>query len=638
MLRLICIPLLFMSISLWAQLRPAKYLALAREQIALENYDAAIDHLNFCIKADPTNVEAFYLRGASRYNLGDFAGAIADFGNCIGLYPLAAAPFQNRGVARSKTGDHEGAIADFDRALALEPENYSLYMSKAYSLMQIAQTPAAIEVCTRAIALNPKVEEAWLMRGMARLDLGELDASLADLNEALRLKPHHTEALLRRSLVHSEREDSGAALADCRRALALDSASTLAWFVLGSLYGQQERYALAADAYARVTALNPRNALAHYNRGVANMQADALREAALDFQRVTDINPENVLGHFNLALIYHRRKDYPKALAAYDAVLELYPDMEDAWFNRALVKQEMGDEKGARSDYANGSMVRAERGNQPEGFDRSMVRDELVDLQADFYAPSLRSRLRRDHIALFPFIELRASAYRRSGSALKFYNPAIDHRNRQHGFSPFFYLTNYYDETAPDSAQQTLPPGTDAATAGIYRACSYRSNFEFDRSLALYDSLLKQYPGEFLLWFGKAGTMYYLLDLLLKLEQPDHAHPRGTLMTPSLKSAQTDALRLNEMEYLYSKSIALRPDFAPAYFNRGLVRAELEDFEAAIDDFLQAHTLQNNLSEAVFNAAILAKYLDDPRACDYLMRAVINGVPQAKELRKTWCE
>lgn len=639
MLRLLCIPLLFMSISLWAQLTPARYLALARQQMAVENYSAAIDHLDFCVRADPSNVEAFYLRGAAKYNLGDYSGAISDFSICIRLYPLAAASFQNRGVARSKTGDHVGAVEDFNHAQRLEPENYSLYLSKAYSLLQIESLQEAILTCDKAIALNPRIEEAFVLRGAANLTLEKYEAALADLNRALTIKPLSTDALLRRTLVRHHMGDSTGAYADCRKALSIDSSSTLGWFVMGSMNADRGRYKQAIEDYSRVIQFNPQHALAFYNRGSAHMQLENLREAAYDFRRVTEINPLNVLGHFNLGLIHHRRKEYQKALQAYNEVLALYPEMEDAWFNRALVKQELGDSPGARRDYRMGSIIRTEHGNPEEGFDLSRVRQELFDLQADFYAPSLRSKLSRDNLALFPFIELRAAASQPlQTQGLKFYNSVLDSRNRQHGFTPFFYLANYYNETTPDTAQQTLPPRTDAATAGIYRACSYRSNFEFDRSLALYDSLLKHYPGEFLLWFGKAGTMYYLLDLLLKLEQPDHAHPRGALMTPSLKSAQTDGLRLNEMEYLYSRCIALRPDFAPAYFNRGLVRAELEDFEAAIDDFLQAHTLQNNLGEAAFNAAILAKYLNKPRACDYLLRAVKNGVPQAKELRKTWCE
>jgi tetratricopeptide (TPR) repeat protein len=581
-------------------------------------------------------VEAFYLRGAAKYNLGDYQGSIGDFTICIRLYPQAASSFQNRGVARSKTGDHQGAVEDFNHALRLEPENYSLYLSKVYSLLQIEQFQEAIATCDKAIKLNSRIEEAFVLRGAAHLSIEAYDKALLDLDKALQIQPAHTEALLRRALVKHELKDTLGALRDAKQALSVDSASTLAWFVMGSLHADAGKFADAITAYSRVIALNPRHALAYYNRGSAYMQTEDLREAALDFRRVTEINPRNVLGHFNLGLIYHRQKNYPKALESYDHVLALYPDMEDAWFNRALVKQELGDGTGARRDYHMGNLIRAEHGNPDAGFDPSRVQQELFDLQADFYAPSLKSRLQREHIALYPFIELRAAPSRlKDAEALRFYNPAIDSRNREHQFQPFFFLANYYTDTPDDSTAHRT--GGSGVSAEIYRACLYRSRFEFDRALSLYDTLLQKYPSEFLVWFGKAGTQFYLLDLLLKLEQPDAPRRQNDLMPLGVKAVQTDHIKLNEIEYLYSRCIALRPDFAPAYFNRGLARAELEDFDSALEDFLTAFTLQPTLGEAAFNAAILAKYLDDDRACDLLLKSTAAGIKQAGTLRETWC-
>ena len=69
--------------------------------------------------------------GASRFALGDYAGAIEECDQALRLDPRHAQAYNNRAAARHALRDFAGAIADCDQALALDPR-----YARAYNIMR----------------------------------------------------------------------------------------------------------------------------------------------------------------------------------------------------------------------------------------------------------------------------------------------------------------------------------------------------------------------------------------------------------------------------------------------------------------------------------------------------------------------
>jgi tetratricopeptide (TPR) repeat protein len=170
-----------------------------------------------CLAQAPRAAQDHFNRGGSRYQKGDFEGAIADFTKTIEissrldssnwqggaglggattnfdkvrvLDPLAASAYANRGLARYKLGDYEGAIADCDRALAINPRLYDAYNNRGVALYALKDYDRAIVDYDRAIAINPRDAAAYNNRGTLYMDKEDHDRALADFDRAVALNP-----------------------------------------------------------------------------------------------------------------------------------------------------------------------------------------------------------------------------------------------------------------------------------------------------------------------------------------------------------------------------------------------------------------------------------------------------------------
>jgi tetratricopeptide (TPR) repeat protein len=72
----------------------------------------------------------------------------------------------------------------------------------------------------------------------------------------------------------------------------------------------------------------------------------------------------------------------------------------------------------------------------------------------------------------------------------------------------------------------------------------------------------------------------------------------------------------------YNQAITINPNYAQAYYNRGIVRNELGDKPGAIDDYTQAIKFNPNLAQAYGNRAYVYYQLGDKqKAREDLQRA-----------------
>ena len=228
------------------------------------------------------SAETYFTWGNTKYDLGDYKGAIADYDSAIRLNPDLAKAYNNRGVVKDDLGQHFAAIADFDTAIRLKPDYAGAYNNRGTAKGKRGQYFAAIADYDTAIRLKPDDADAYYNRGTAKDKLGQHFAAIADYDTAIRLKPDDADAYYNRGLAKRELGQHVAAIADFNSAIRLKPDYATAYYSRGfskDMLGQH--FAAIAD-FDTAIRLKPDYAIAYLNRGVAKVLLNRISEAKRD--------------------------------------------------------------------------------------------------------------------------------------------------------------------------------------------------------------------------------------------------------------------------------------------------------------------------------------------------------------------
>ena len=144
----------------------------------------AIEDLDWALKVDPQDAQAYCCRGVVRCKLGNYQDAISDFNQALRLNFQDAIVYRNRGKARFKLGDRQGAIADFNLGLQMQPDDTLLYLARGNVYHATGNYDAAIKDYTQAIQINLEDAQAYYHRGMSYACLEEMQHAIADYQQA----------------------------------------------------------------------------------------------------------------------------------------------------------------------------------------------------------------------------------------------------------------------------------------------------------------------------------------------------------------------------------------------------------------------------------------------------------------------
>ncbi|MBD2339578.1 tetratricopeptide repeat protein [Calothrix sp. FACHB-156] len=185
---------------------------LARYQ--LKDYQAAIEDYTQAIRINPDVALTYMNRADARSHIGDHQGAIEDYTQAIKINPnyavadknrvisryllkeqqrlthsIKIAPddavaFYNRGNTRAELGDYEGAIADYTQAIKINPNYADAYYSRANARCDLEDYQSAILDYSQAIKINANYIDAYYNRGNALVSMDDKTRALADFQKA----------------------------------------------------------------------------------------------------------------------------------------------------------------------------------------------------------------------------------------------------------------------------------------------------------------------------------------------------------------------------------------------------------------------------------------------------------------------
>ena len=108
------------------------------------------------LEIDPTNADAWYLKGSAIF----------------------------------ATAGYEDAIEAFNKALEIKPDYVSAYYDKGRALYHMKMFKEAVLAFDNAISIQPKFVEALYQKGNAQIKLSAYDAAIVSFEQALKIRPN----------------------------------------------------------------------------------------------------------------------------------------------------------------------------------------------------------------------------------------------------------------------------------------------------------------------------------------------------------------------------------------------------------------------------------------------------------------
>ncbi|WAL59273.1 tetratricopeptide repeat protein [Thermocoleostomius sinensis] len=170
---------------------------------------------------EATDLDAYWNRAVTRYDLGDKLGAIADYTHILGMNPDDAITYNYRGLAYYDCGNRTAAIADFTASIARHPDQVAAYCNRAFIYSEQGDLDRAISDYNHAIHIQPDCAIAHFYRAMTWQKLDNHQEAIADYTETIELTPDSAVARYYRGLAWQKVDNIQGAIADLEHAAAL---------------------------------------------------------------------------------------------------------------------------------------------------------------------------------------------------------------------------------------------------------------------------------------------------------------------------------------------------------------------------------------------------------------------------------
>ena len=485
------------------------------------------------------NAEQIVKVGQNALYFDDYVLSIQYFNRAIAAKPYLAQPYFFRAVAKLNLEDFSGAEADASAAIERNPFIPEVYEVRGVARQNQGNFRGAVEDYDHAERLLPNNRNLMFNKAIALQQLHETDSARRAFDNLIAEHPGYANAYVGRARLLVEKADTVAALADLDKRAAY--------------FGAMADYDYAVQ-------VDPLNSAAIYNRALLRMESRDNDRAIRDFTRVLELEPEDYRALYNRALLYSDTRNYGKALEDVNRLIERFPRLPEALYMRSDIYRRQGKMVQAETDYKKalaiaralpaegipaedrGASSGAATGNDAEGSPagndsadlspESVARrfialrtiDNDVDLQQDFVSQGIRGRVQdRDRrISLEPMFAL---GYYSSST-----NTATDARS-------------YIKEVDDLNATRMLPFLVMVGNRGLTPSDEGLLDRHF-LSVENYNKFLTEHEPRSIDFFGRA--MDYM-----------------TLRNYPAAIADLD------------RAIALTPDFALAYFQRGVAQYDM---------------------------------------------------------------
>lgn len=627
---------IFVGFGARAQVNAEQIVRVGQNALYFDDYVLSIQYFNRAIGAKPYLAQPYFFRAIAKLNLEDFQGAEADASEAIERNPFIPEAYEVRGVARQNSGDFRGAVEDYDKASQLLPNNRNLMFNKALALQQLGQRDSAMNCFNEIVELHPGYANAYVARGRLHLEMADTVSALADIDKGLGINPNQANAyLIRASIKMASTEGYEQAEKDISDAIRLEPKEGGLYVNRAFLRYSRDDYFGAMADYDYAIQIDPLNSAAIYNRGLLRMESRDNDRAIADFSRVLELDPEDYRALYNRAVLLTDTRRFGEALKDVNELIRRFPNLPEALYMRSDIYRRQGKMLAAEQDYKKGyAMAKAlpsakeqerrkadgdrESSHQGSGstspdsdtpappsseefarrFTALRTVDNDIDMQQEFVNQGIRGKVQdRDRrIALEPMFAL--AYYSSSANTLtdaRSYIKEVDEINAS-GQLPFLVMvgnrgTTPSDESLLNRHFLSVEKFNQAIADNPPRAIDY-----FGRAMEYIT--LRNYPAA-IADLDRATeltpdfAMAYFQRGVARFDMVQSSGAEGGQMKLELRSAIAD----------FDRAAELSPRLAFPQFNKGNALVELGDLTSALAAYRKAIELKPDFGEAYFNIA-----------------------------------
>lgn len=655
-----------------AQTDAEQVIRIGRNVLSMEDYMLAIQYFNLAIKAKPYLADPYFFRALAKLNLEDYKGAEEDCTLALDRNKFRAEAYKLRGFARQNMGMDSLAITDYDIGLSYYPlDKYFLYY-KAVAQTGINHLEGADSTFSALLRAYPNFEEGYSARGRLNLLRGDTVAALADIDKSLDIDRNLVNSYLMRSEIKSKLKQWPEALTDMDEAIKLRPQEADLYVNRAYLRYNNDDYFGAMSDYNYALELTPENTAALFNRGLLRYEVNDLNRAEADFSKVLKQEPNNFHALYNRGLVNLDRKKFREAYRDFQAISKRYSKFYPAFYAMAEALQGMGETRAAIQNAYHAEGLIRQYVKNPErnpldrpaiaagtandrGTDRNEDESE-IDVMNRFnhlvtvsssgeskmaYNEKIKGQVQNRDVRVEqePPYYFSFSDTKNALRSISNYFRELDDLNQHHYIPYKVFLSNAPFAQTDETQVKHLFEITENLNSAIERGSTRPVDY-LARGLAR--SLLKNYEGS-IEDFDKAiemnpdFTVAYMARGFARLalaHSPKSENETSAKDAPLLPGMETAAQR-NAAIADFDRAIELNPRLIFAWFNKGNIYYETEDFTSAIQSYSEAIAINPDFGQAYFNRGL--SYLrigDKTRAFTDLSKAGELGILPSYNLLK----
>lgn len=621
-----------------AQVNTGQVMRIGQNALYFEDYMVSIQYFNQVIAAKPYLAQPYFFRAIAKLNLDDYQGAEADADMAIEHNPFIVDAYEVRGVARQNQGKLREAVDDYTHALTLLPENRNILFNRAMAQVELGDTAAARESYAALVKAHPSYDNGYLGRARLLMIEGDTVGALADLDKAISINPNATNAYVMRAdvAINSGEGDFKSALDDMDRAIKLQPRHAGLFINRAFLRYKLDDYFGAMADYDYAIQLDPLNAVALFNRGLMRAELKDNDRAIQDFTRVLSLKPGDARALYNRAMLYRDTHQYKKAMADIDKVIEAYPDLAGAYYLRFDINRALGNMRQSEKDY-NKSMALAKHPVVLGGTGQSDASDEAGNAGGSGQEPTPEPQ----EVVAARFSALLTVDNSSDALEQQYNNPGIrgkvQDRNINVEIEPIFALSYYYSPSELRPSTYYIKEVDNLNATRILRKLLLVTNSdvpltdqaEINRhfsDIEYYNSYIATHTPRAVDYFGRGMAQMTVrnyqgaiadFDKALQLT-PDFAlawFQRGIARyrnhktesnrvddnIPADVASQMVKHELSEAISDLDRTIELSPSMPFPYYDKGNLLVEMQDYTSALAAYTQAIEAKPDFGEAYYN-------------------------------------
>jgi len=296
------------------------------------NDDRAIANLNQAIQLEPHQARFFVTRGMVQVQRQLFDRAIEDCDQAIRLDPRGARAFAIRADAWLGKNDSQRARTDLELALQLDPVNPSVGLDRATDREQELSQGDSRTIRKASVGdaqgnkEDPKTAAELVKRGDDRLATKEYDQAIADYDDALRLDPNYAPAYASRAIAWARKHYRDREIVDCTEAIKRDPNNAAYRVARAESWSAQGMHKRAMADFEDALRLEPNNPSIWVSRGNEWRRDLKLDDAIADYTHALQIDPRYGPAYIARGNTWKQRRAFDRAIQEFSNLIRIDPE------------------------------------------------------------------------------------------------------------------------------------------------------------------------------------------------------------------------------------------------------------------------------------------------------------------------